>query len=100
MSARSLVDAIVENQQKNAIGSAQKSLTDDEVYATWLQYEAVDSALSRIRLADGTIVPGVRKYKHVTGLTSGDTIVCSGVGPTKVLTITGALEGDITLYEA
>lgn len=89
----------------DAIGESQDRTTDRRAgmfspfcYGTYLGPEVVDPDLSKVRLADGTIVRGVPRYKSVTGLFAGATVECTGAGPNKPLTIAGIIVGDIRKY--
>lgn len=100
MSAKAIADALIESQALNADTGRQALFSDDKLIATWVASESVDANLSHVQLADGSPIRGVRKYRHVTGLSFGVQVVIEGIGPNKNATIVGILEGDITLYEA
>lgn len=97
---KEVADALFEYQVRNANTHEVRSLSEDFMYATWIQSESVDSNLSKIRLADSTVISGVPKLAHVTGLTYGNNVMCVASSPSKVITIIGIVVGDIRLYEA
>jgi hypothetical protein len=69
------------------------------LYATFDGAEAVDSKLSKLKLADGSLIRACPRIKSVSGLVVGDTVLCANAGPDKPVTILGIIEGDIRLYE-
>lgn len=66
------------------------------VDATFIQAESVDANLSEIEIL-GERIRFVPKLEHVTGLTTGMTVVCNRRTKETPLTIVGIRSGDITL---
>lgn len=98
MGVEEIADALGESQTRST--DQRNEMFSPHCYATYMGSEPVDTNLSVLRLADGTLVHGCPKYKSVTGLFVGATVECTGAGPNKPLTIAGIIEGDITKYVA
>lgn len=76
------------------------ALQGEFLYGTYLGSESVDPDLSKIRLANGTVLRGCPRLSNATGLVIGHTVLCIHPGSSKVVTVLGGISGDITLYEA
>lgn len=95
-----LADALYDYQVRSSSRPEAQVATTPFAYATWLGPEGADENLSRIKLANGTVIRGVPKFRGASGLVYGATIICINPGPSMVLTIMDSIVGNITAYQA
>lgn len=93
MNQAELVDAILEEVKHFITENSRPGA----ILATWNAEESVDSNLSEISFPDGSVLNGIPKAAHVTGLTAGDVVICMNHESNLPLMIIGKLVGDISL---
>lgn len=77
---------------------AQGRLNDPFIYAIFIESDTTDPNLSTIQLADGSVIQGVAKMAHVTGLVNGMSIMVIATSG-KTLRIVGINEGNVAGVE-
>lgn len=89
-----IVDAILE-EVKHWVTENKVS---DRFLATWTNVESEDANLSTVTLPDGSILSGVPKLAHVTGLIAGNTVLCENADGNLPIVIVGKIVGDISAF--